>query len=227
MRIAITRIPGKGAGDPALCTRFGHECYTVSPLGAEVYSEKIREFADAVNRGEFDCIFFTSALPAQLIGPIITRQVRVVAIGPQTAKTLEKAGIATEMLPTYYSRDFAPYLGTWLKGRRIGIPRADVENAELIESIRAAGGSVEEVRCYALTPTGVPLDLNGAEAVLFTSAMSFEKALWEKREGLLLLAIGDRTAEAMLEKGVLPDVVGDGSLAGTLEALNRYLEHRK
>jgi len=37
------------------------------------------------------------------------------------------------------------------------------------------------------------------------------------------MAIGEVTAEAMEEAGLLPDVVGDGSLEGTLDELNLFL----
>ncbi len=60
---------------------------------------------------------------------------------------------------------------------------------------------------------------------LFTSARSFTDAVLLGREGKLLIAVGNMTAEAMRYKGVNPDVVGDGSLAGTLAALNRHLTH--
>jgi uroporphyrinogen-III synthase len=54
--------------------------------------------------------------------------------------------------------------------------------------------------------------------------MSYREARWQPRDDLLLVAIGDVTADAMRAGGHPPAVVGDGSLAGTLDALNRYLE---
>ncbi len=227
MRIAITRVPGKEGGDPDLCRHFGHECYTVSPLTAEVYPDSIREFADAANRGKYDCIFFTSALPARRIAPLLARRIRIVAIGPQTARALAEAGVGAEMLPSYYSRDFVPFVGSWIRGRCVGIPRADIPNPELLEAIAAAGGSADEVRCYSLKKSGTPLDLAGADALLFTSALSFREAIWDRREGLLLMAIGDRTAEAMRECGMEPAVVGDGSIRGTLRALAEHLGDKR
>jgi len=115
-----------------------------------------------------------------------------------------------------------PYLGDWITGKRIGIPRADVPNPALIEAIREAGGIPEEIRIYALIPTDEPLQISSADAVLFTSAMSFEKAVWTPRPGLLVIAIGESTEGVMRNRGVIPDVRGDGSLEGTLRALNGY-----
>lgn len=222
MRIAVTRLRGKKTDDSDRCRTFGHECYTVSPLRAEINTDSITSFVAAVHENQFDCIFFTSALPVQLIAPRLTRWPRVIAIGPATARTLRHFGIESETLPKFYSRDFVPYLGEWITGKRIGIPRADVPNPALIEGIKEAGGIPEEIRIYALIPTDEPLELSAADAVLFTSAMSFEKAVWTPRPGLLIIAIGESTEGVMRIKGVIPDVRGDGSLEGTLRALNGY-----
>jgi uroporphyrinogen-III synthase len=226
MRIAITRIAEKGTRDAHTCRRYGHDCYTVSPLRVEIYPDRVRSFAESANRGELDCIFFASAVPARVIGALLVSPPRVVAIGPQTARILEKFGIPCETLPAFYSRDLVPYLGEWIRGRKIGLPRADVPNPTLLSSIEGAGGIPVEVRCYGLIPTGTPLATMGADALLFTSGTSFSQAVWQPRPGLLLLAIGEVTSGVMRDGGAPPAVVGDGSLEGTLAALNRYLEKR-
>ena len=57
--------------------------------------------------------------------------------------------------------------------------------------------------------------------------MSFAKAIWTPRPDLLVMAIGDITAGAMRKCGTMPQVVGDGSLEGSLTALNTYLMKEK
>ena len=57
--------------------------------------------------------------------------------------------------------------------------------------------------------------------------MSFTKARWAPRAGLLVVAIGDITAAAMRTGGTNPEVVGDGSLEGALKALNAYIENNR
>ncbi len=222
MKIAITRLEGKEKSDADRCAACGHTCYSVHPLRSELRDDEIASFVEAVGRGEFDAIFFTSALPAKIIAPLMKTYPRVIAIGPQTARELRQFSIESEILPGFYSRDFVPYLGDWIRGKKIGIPRADVPNPALIDAISAAGGIPEEFRCYRLIPTGQPLDLNRADAVLFTSAMSFSEAVWEPRDDLLIMAIGDITAGRMRERGVEPAIVGDGSLEGTLAVLSAH-----
>jgi len=223
MKIAVTRLAGKEKNDAARCAQFGHTCYSVHPLRSEVRPRAITAFIEAVDRSEFDCLFFTSALPAKIIAPLLNRFPRIIAIGPQTAKELQHYEIDCETLTSFYSRDFVPYLGDWIRGKHIGIPRADVPNPSLIDAITAAGGIPHEFRCYGLEPTGESLNLETADAILFTSAMSFAKAVWTKHSDLMVIAIGDITAATMRAAGTNPVVVGDGSLEGTLMALNNYL----
>ncbi len=226
MKIAITRLAGKEENDAARCSAFGHTCEAVSPLRAEVYADRIEAFVRAVTEGQFDCLFFTSALPAQLIGPHLTTWPRVVAIGPTTAAKLQEHGIPAETLSMFYSREFVPYLGSWISMKTIGIPRADVPNQALLDAITEAGGIPREFRCYGLVKTGEPLQTADAGAILFTSAMSYREAIWTPRPDLLVCAIGEVTADAIRAGGTSVDVVGDGSLEGFLTALNRYMEEQ-
>jgi uroporphyrinogen-III synthase len=223
MIIAVTRLKGKEKSDASRCNEYGHSCYSVHPLRSELREDEITRFIEDAKSGKFDCIFFTSALPAKIIAPLLAKYPRVIAIGPQTAKELQGYNINCETLPSFYSRDFVPFLGGWIKGKHIGIPRADVPNPRLFDAITAAGGIVHEFRCYGLEPTGETLDLGQAGAILFTSAMSYGKARWAPRPGLLVMAIGDITATAMRTGGTEPAVVGDGSLEGSLKALNDYI----
>jgi uroporphyrinogen-III synthase len=227
MKIAVTRLAGKEKNDATRCAKFGHTCYSIHPLRSEIRPHSITEFINAVDRSEFDCLFFTSALPAKIIAPLLNRFPRVIAIGPQTAKELQQYEIDCEILPSYYSRDFVPYLGDWIRGKHIGIPRADVPNPSLIDAITAAGGIPHEFRCYGLEPTGDALFLDDADAILFTSAMSFTSAVWVKHPDILVIAIGDITAKTMRAAGMTPSVVGDGSLEGTMIALNNFLSKQR
>jgi uroporphyrinogen-III synthase len=226
MKIAVTRLAGKEKNDTSRCAQFGHICYSVHPLRSEIRPRNITAFIEAVDRSEFDCLFFTSALPAKIIAPLLNRFPRIIAIGPQTAKELQQCEIDCETLTSFYSRDFVPYLGDWIRGKHIGIPRADVPNPSLIDAITAAGGIPHEFRCYGLEPTGESLNLENADAILFTSTMSFAKAVWTKHPDLVVIAIGDITAATMRAAGTNPLVVGDGSLEGTMMALNNYLTRR-
>ncbi len=144
-------------------------------------------------------------------------------LAPKRHGNWSGAGLPARPCPASIPAILSRTLGDWIRGKTIGLPRADVPNAPLIDAIAHAGGKPREFRCYRLAPTNEPLDLDQAEAVLFTSAMSYKKAIWTPRSDLLVMAIGEVTAGAMMGGGTLPAIVGDGSLEGTLAALN---EHR-
>ena len=227
MKIAITRLAEKGDADLEICLKYGHSPVFVHPLHAEYNASLANRFVLAANQGEFDAIFFTSAYPAKMISPLLDRSAlrntRVIAIGPETQRILHESGILAEILPSFYSKSLAPYLGTWTEGKSIGIPRADVPNTSLISSLEDAGGIVYEYRVYKLQPTNDVLNLEGCDAILFTSSSSFTKAHLPDLSGIRKLAIGEITADAMRKAGVEPDVVGNGSLEGTLQNLEKIL----
>lgn len=225
MKIAITRLAEKGMQDKDICEAFGHEAYIISPLEAVLDSAEIERFISLFHEGVFDAVFFTSAYPAEKVAPKMNTDTlcRIIAIGPKTADILERFGHHPEILPEFYSRAFVPYLKDWIAEKKIGIPRAAVKNEKLIKGISDACGIPYEFGCYSLKPTGDALDIKDADAILFTSAMSFKEAVLPDISSLIKIAVGDVTADAMRDAGVVPDVVGDGSLKGTIEALNRYL----
>ena len=225
MKIAITRLAEKGEADQEICSQYGHIPVFVHPLYAEYNASLANRFVLSANQGEFDAIFFTSAYPAKKIAPLLDRsslrKTRVIAIGPETQRILHEFGIPAEILPSFYSKSLAPYLGTWIEGKTIGIPRADVPNAALISSLEDAGGIVYEYRVYKLQPTNDVLNLDGCDAILFTSSSSFTKANLPDISGIRKLAIGEITAAAMRKAGVEPDIIGNGSLEGTLQNLEK------
>lgn len=225
MKIAVTRLAGKEKDDDALFASYGHTVKIVRPLTAEIDSHAVQRFVLDANDGNFDAVFFTSAYAAEHIAPLLDKKIsktcRVIGIGPKTTEVLHSYGIKAEMLTSYYSRDFAAYLGDWAEGKRIGIPRADVPNKELINSIEDVGAFAYEYRVYHLAPSGVPLSLDGCDAVLFTSSKSFSDAVLPDLSGIIPMAIGDITADAMKKAGVDPEIVGDGSLKGTLDLIQK------
>jgi len=99
-----------------------------------------------------------------------------------------------------------------------------VPNQELISSLEAGGATVVEAPAYRLEPAGCISDdiLEEADAVIFTSARSFEFSGFHRggRKKLILAAIGEKTAEGMRKHGFEPDIVGDGTLEKCLDLLS-------
>lgn len=225
MNIAITRLEEKGDADAEICAKYGHTAKPVHPLRAEYNASLAQRFILAANEGEFDAILFLSAYPAKKIAPLlargITKKCRIIAIGPETQRILFENGIPAEILPEYYSKAFVPYLGDWIDGKSIGIARADTPNQKLISSIEDAGGIAYEYRVYKLVPTNEPFDLTDCDAILFTSPHSFTSSVLPDITTLKKLAIGKVTAQTMRQNGIEPDIIGNGSMEGTISLLEK------
>ncbi len=227
MLIAITKH-ADCVDDNTICEKYNHKARIISTVSPVKNQQEIDNFTRSVNDCEFDAVFFPSAFSAEKMGPLINprlaTKVRMIANGPQTAKDLHNIGLAAEMLPFFYSRDLIPYLGKWIRGRRIAIPRASITYPKLSEEIREAGGLPCEYKCYDIMATNEPVDLDGCGAILFTSPAAFTLAKLPRiPEELRLLAIGEVTADAMMYGGMPPSIVGDGSIEGTIQALNAAL----
>ncbi|HJJ42416.1 MAG TPA: uroporphyrinogen-III synthase [Methanocorpusculum sp.] len=226
MLIAITSHACE-VDDAHLCVEYNHRVKFVSPVKPLRNSDAIEAFVKAANNCEFDAILFTSAFAAIKIAPFlnseIASKVRIIANGPQTAKKLDEIKLDAEMLPFFYSKDLIPYLGRWIRGKKIGIPRADIAYMKLSHDIECAGGIPCEYKCYDLAATNEELDIKGCGAVLFTSPAAFMMAKLPDTDDVIEMAIGEVTEKAMMYMGHIPDVVGDGSIEGTLKALNVYL----
>ena len=226
MLIAITRHTG-ALEDAALCERYIHKAKVVSPIKQVKDLEVIGKFLKAANEEEFDAVFFPNAYVAEKLGPCIdpkiASRVRIIGNGPQTARILHNIGLAAEMLPFFYTKDLVMYLDRWIRGKKIGIPRAGNTYPKLTADIQRAGGIPAEYKCYDVEKTDEVMDLTGVGAILFTSPVAFRLAILPKMENIIQMAIGEETAHEMMYGGDAPSVIGDGSIEGTLKALNAYL----
>jgi len=227
MLIAITRHTG-ALEDAALCEKYNHKAKVVSPIKPVKNMGSIESFIKAANGSEFNAIFFPNAYVAEKLGvcinPRLATKVRMIANGPQTAKILHNIGLAAEMLPFFYSKDLVLYLGKWIHEKKIGIPRAGNTYPKLADDILHAGGIPAEYICYDVEKTNEAMDLTGVDAILFTSPTAFSLAKLPKMENIIQMAIGEVTAQEMMYGGHVPAVVGDGSIEGTLKALNAYIQ---
>ena len=100
--------------------------------------------------------------------------VRVAAIGPKTAQSLEARGVTPDFVPDeYVAEAVLPGLGD-LCGRWVLLPRAEIARKALPEAILDAGGVAHEIAVYQTLPVEPDLDglaalKSGVNAVTFTS----------------------------------------------------------
>ena len=226
MRIAVTKLEEKSEGIPELFHRFGHEAVIVSTMRAADPSdiEPILRLCDMISKGKIDILIFTSSLGVEkLFGKIFPdKKIRIVSVGPKTAKKVEEFGSKSEVIEKFSSENFADHLGD-IYGKTIAIARAEVPNPELILSLESKGAVVIEAPAYRLEPAGNSIlgVLDNVDAVIFTSAKSFELSGFgqENAKKTKVIAIGEKTAAALRKLGIRPDHVGNGTIEDCLLAL--------
>lgn len=227
MKIAVTKLREKSKGIHELFRRYGHEALIISTMRAADPSDSapLARLAEMASAGAIDILIFTSALGVDKLFEkgLPEKKVRIVSVGPKTAKKVEEYGLTSEVIEEFSSGHFANHLGK-IRGKTVGIARAEVPNQELIGSLEAEGAIVVEASAYRLEPAGCISDdiLDEADAVIFTSARSFEySGFHRKGKGkTILAAIGEKTAEGMRKRGLEPDIVGDGTIEKCLALLS-------
>ena len=226
MKIAITKLEEKSEGIPELFRRFGHEAVIVSTMRAAEPSDigPLLRLCDMISRGRIDILIFTSSLGVEkLFGRIYPdKKIRIVSVGPKTAKKVEEFGSKSEIIEKFSSENFSDHLGD-IAGKTIGIARAEVPNPELIISLESKGALVVEAPAYRLEPAGNSIleVLDTVDAVIFTSAKSFELSGFgqENAKKTRVIAIGEKTAVTIRKLGIQPDLVGNGTIEDCLLAL--------
>ncbi len=225
MKIAITKLAEKSEGIIELFQRHGHEAIVISTMcvAPPADGKPLLRLADMVSKGTIDILIFTSALGVEKFfeKAIPKDNVRIVCVGPKTADKVKEYGLQREIISNFSSEHFAEYLGN-LRGKNVGIARAEVPNEDLIASLKAKGAMVIEAPVYSLVPgkiiTGT---LNDVDAVIFTSAKSFEFSGFESNEKKIkVIAIGQKTANVMRKHGIEPDMVGNGTLENCLSLIS-------
>ncbi len=226
MKIAVTKLKEKSEGIHELFASYGHEAFIVSTMQASEPSDTrpLSHMCEMISKGKIDILIFTSALGVQKLFEKVNpgKNVRIVSIGPKTARKVEEYGLSSEVINSFSSENFAEYLGD-IKGNTVGVARAEVPNPELTESLAARGAIVIEAPAYGLKPAGndLILILKDIDAVIFTSAGSFELSGFERHpKNVKLVAIGQKTAEAMRKRGIYPDLVGNGTLEDCLARIS-------
>ena len=225
MKIAVTKLEEKSEGVAELFMRHGHEAIIVPTMRAGEPSNPapLERLSSMLKKGEIDILIFTSALGVvKLLDRVKPQGVRIISVGPKTAEKVKQYGISSEVIAKFSSDNFATHLGD-IKGKTIGIARAQVPNPELIQSLTSKGAVVIEAPAYSLEPTGNDITdaLQGVDAVIFTSAKSFEYSGFKSDNSckLKVVAIGEKTAKTMKKHGIVPDIIGNGTLESCLSQL--------
>ncbi len=205
----------------------------------------VDEAVGDLQRGQYDIAAFTSVNGVAQFWAALRRngldarafsEVRVAAIGSETARALEQHGITADVVPeSYTSAALATELTQYdVRGRCILLARAARGSEQLSQRLRAAGAQVDDVPLYRVV-TPAPdeqsmLELErGVDVVTLTSPSTAQglAELVGSRVGihsLRAVCIGPVTAEAASTLGFrVVGVAETHTVEGLAQAVGRYL----
>jgi uroporphyrinogen III methyltransferase/synthase len=198
----------------------------------------------------YDWVIFTSV---NSVAPFLDRlrragknssclvSLQVGAIGPETAKRLDAAGVHPTLLPTRYQAEgiLDALTPDSIKGRRVLIPRAAEAREVLPQTLRDWGAIVDVVVAYRTTLPNVDVapiqklfGRRGIDIVTFTSSSTVKNFvrlfgggnLAEIVGGGLVACIGPITAQTVEQFGCRPAIIaGEFTSAGLTRAIVEYL----
>ena len=162
------------------------------------------------------------------------------AIGPATAKALERRGIIPDYVPEVYtSQGFLVGLSSRdIAGQRFLLPRADIADKELTEGISQLGAEVHEVVVYRTVPAAGAISrakqmlLSGEiDVITFTSSSTVSNLVAVfKEEGPAIISakvacIGPKTADIATKAGLRVDIVAsEHTIPGLVATIEQYFK---
>jgi len=168
--------------------------------------------------------------------------IKVVAIGPETAKRLDKAGIRPFLVPKKYQAEgiLEGLTAGEIRGTRILIPRAAKAREILPETLRQWGGSVDVVPVYqTVVPKNNSAELrmllreNKVDIITFTSSSTVShfvrifrnEDLAELMAKTVIACIGPITGQTVADYGLHADVVSEEyTISGLVKAIIHYYQ---
>ena len=213
--------------------------------------EAVRAAIEALRAGAYDWVAFTSGNAVEAWFDLVREAgedarlfgsrgagARIAAVGTATARALEARGLTADLLPPRASGGGVAeaLLECGVEGARVLVPRAERADPALVERLRAAGASVDEVTLYLAAPPADPppevlaaLRAGKIEALTFTSSSTVRNLAallggdLEALRHAVVACIGPQTAEAAREAGLPPQVVAEhASVDALVAALRRY-----
>ncbi|MDA1001426.1 MAG: uroporphyrinogen-III synthase [bacterium] len=187
------------------------------------------------NLGAYDWVIFTSANGVRFFAErlaalgadsrVFSRESRIVAIGPGTAKALESAlRLRADVVPKKFVAEgiLEALPKEEMAGRRVLIPRAAEAREILPDTLRAWGAEVDVVSAYQTLPGGgeevvrlrAELKEGRIDMVTFTSSstvrhfvdMVGENKIADLMSGVAVASIGPVTSQTARELGLDPEV---------------------
>ncbi len=168
------------------------------------------------------------------------KNLKIGAIGPATARALERKGIIPDFLPDVYTGEgiIAGLRRQNVTGQRFLLPRADIADKELSGGISQLGAEVHEVAVYRTAPATEAISrakemlLSGEiDVITFTSSSTVSNlvAAFNGKEPVVnkarVACIGPKTADTAARAGLTVDIVAsEHTIPGLVFAIEEYFK---
>ena len=165
--------------------------------------------------------------------------VRLCAIGPATAKTVERHGIRVDLVPESYISEsvVSAFKTAGGAGRKVLLPRAEIARDIIPESLTAMGAHCDVITAYQTVPSGMTAEdfhmLTGTgtvDIITFTSPSTVDNFIdmigKENIPGDALIAcIGPVTKEAAEAAGLTVHIMATSyTVEGMMDAMIDYVQ---
>jgi uroporphyrinogen III methyltransferase/synthase len=170
--------------------------------------------------------------------------IEIAAIGPETAKRLEAAGIPADLVPQRYQAEgmLETLAGKTLQGKRVLIPRAAKARDILPDTLRQHGAHVDVVVAYQTVLPQIDiqslcrvLNEDGIDMITFTSSSTVSnfgvmlrgQDLPRLLARIAIACIGPITEKTVEELGLRADVVAaEFTVPGLVSAIADYFSRK-
>jgi uroporphyrinogen III methyltransferase/synthase len=242
-RVLVTRTREQASGLVARLRELGAVPLEFPAIATEPLTDSTRLDAALRHLPDHEWVVFTSQngvravldrLDALDLDLRAFAGVRIVAVGPATARTLRSRGLRADLVPETYSGlgVVEAMAAAGVEEARVLLIQPDIAPPDLHDGIRSAGADVTRVAAYRTVAGPGRRDelerllAGGVDVVTFTSSSTVTHlavALDGDRsplEGALIASIGPMTSAAAREAGLLVDVEADEhSIDGLVDAL--------
>ena len=247
LRVLVTRAKGGADQLSAGLKEAGAypiEFPTIKIVPLEDYADLDRAIEKLSEPPGYDWLVFTSTNGVKFFWERLyelgkdareLKGIKIAAIGPATASSLERHGLRADVVPSEYRAEgLLAALGD-VGGCRILLPRAQEGREVLPRELCKAGAEVEVVAAYrTLHPTsdaeelGRMFSVGEVDVITFTSSSTVRNfaALFEDSnigkmiKDVKIACISPVTADAVRQLGLTADIVaGDHTMDGLVEAI--------
>jgi uroporphyrinogen-III synthase len=160
-RVLITRNPERAGALVSLLIEHGAEPLVLPLIDFERLPEtgQLDDALESLAAGAYDWLVISSSTTVRALeerasarrlplGHLVPAGTRIAAVGTETAKALERAGLNVELVPGG-SQSAAGLIGEWPLGdHSVLLPQADIADRVLAEGLSAKGAHVTTVVAY-------------------------------------------------------------------------------